>query len=121
MGSRAAVALALSVLITVVACGGQAAPTATPTTSQEKPTPTPGISREWVVEEVRVDGRTVTVEIRVFAGIDVRVSLDGRDPDEVIGPEPTLRFVFRDVAPGSHLALVRDAVGFEETLAVEVE
>ena len=57
----------------------------------------------------------------MFAGIDVRVTLDDWDPGEVIGPGPTLRLLFRDVAPGSHLAQVRDAVGFEETLPFEIE
>ena len=132
MSSRRAVAvLALGLVVAASACGGEATPaatatrppeaaTATPTRPPQTPTPTPGVVKELRVEAVRVDGDTVTVELHVFAGIDVRVTLEGREPDEVAGPVPTPRFIFRDMAPGSYLARVRDVVGFEETFDVVV-
>ena len=37
-----------------------------------------------------MDGSTVTVILRVFAGIDVRVTLGGRTPDQVNTSVPIL-------------------------------
>ena len=94
-------------------------PTATPTSVPATPTPWP--PREWDLEGVAAEGSTVTVELRVFAGIDVRVTLDGRQADETVGPGPTLKFIFRDVTPGDHGVRVSDVVGFVETTKVTVE
>ena len=92
-------------------------PTATPTPTTP-PTPTP--FREWALLDVVVDGSTVTVSLQVFAGIDVKVTLDGRPPDEVSGPAPILKHAFKDVAPGPHTVHIQDVVGFSETREVLV-
>ena len=72
------------------------------------------------MEEIRVDGTTITVQLRVYAGIDVWVTVDGRDPDQVTALIPILGFVFQSVAPGTHTVEVRDVVGFTETVEVVV-
>ena len=96
-------------------------PTATPTPlPTATPTPTPSPAREWNLEGVQVDGSTVIVRLHVFAGIDVRATLDGRDPDQVNAPIPSLEFVFQDVTPGQHTIEVRDVVGFKESAEVVV-
>ena len=84
------------------------------------PTPTPSVTREWDLENIKADGSTVTVLLRVYAGIDVRVTLDGRDPDQVDPKLPFLEFVFVDLAPGKHTIEVKDVVGFTETMDVVV-
>ena len=89
------------------------APTATPTPPTPSPTPTPLVPREWDLQEVQVDGSTVTVSLHVFAGIDVDVTLNGNEADEVNIALPILEFVFVDVAAGEHAILVSDIVGFE--------
>ena len=83
-------------------------------------TPTLSVAREWNLEGIQVDGSTVTVRLHVFAGIDVRVTLDGRSPDQLDSPVPILEFVFRNVVPGSHTIEVKDVVGFTETTDVVV-
>ena len=92
-------------------------PTPSPTATR---TPTPFLPREWRVEGIQVDGSTVTVLLHVFAGIDVRATLDGRDPDQVNAPIPILEFVFLNVAVGTHTIQVKDVVGFRESAEVVV-
>ena len=84
------------------------------------PTPTPSPTREWDLERIQVDGSTVTVLLQVYAGIDVRVMLDAREPDQVKGPPPVIQYVFQDVAPGEHTIEVMDVVGFTESAEVVV-
>lgn len=91
------------------ACAG-ATPTPTPT-----PTPTSSPVKEWNLEGIQVDGSTVTVQLYVFAGIDVRATLDGRDADQLNALVPILEFVFTDVAPGKHTVEVEDVVGYTKT------
>ena len=67
-----------------------------------------------------MDGSTVTVILRVFVGIDVRVTLDGRNPDRVNTAVPILGFVFQNVPTGTHTVRVSDVVGFEQTAEVVV-
>lgn len=67
-----------------------------------------------------MDGSIVTVPLRVFAGVDVRVTLDGRSPDQVNTVVPILEFVFEDVPVGTHAILVSDIVGYEQTAEVVV-
>ena len=67
-----------------------------------------------------MDGTTVTVSLHVFAGIDVKATLDGGDPDQVNASIPILEFVFLNVAPGQHTVEVRDVVGFNETAELVV-
>ena len=74
-------------------------------------TPTPFPSKEWALEDIRVNGSTVTVLVRVYAGIDVRVTLDGREPDRMDAPLPILEFVFQNVAPGERSVESQDVVG----------
>ena len=83
-------------------------------------TPTPSVIQEWTLEGIRVEGSTVTVDLHVFAGIDVDVTLDGGPPDEVSGPFPVLRHVFKNVAPGQHSVRVLDVVGFAKTREIVV-
>ena len=83
-------------------------------------TPTPGPIREWDLQDIRVNGSTVTVPLHVYAGIDVRATLDGKEPDEINAPVPILEFVFKDVPPGKHTVEVRDVVGFNKTVEVVV-
>lgn len=100
-----------------------AAPTPTVTvapTATESPTSTPLPVKEWTLEDVRVDGSTVTVSLRVYAGIDVQVTLDGKPADDVVSTLSTLEYVFMNVAPGQHTVEVRDVVGYNETTEVVV-
>ncbi|MCZ6867419.1 MAG: DUF6174 domain-containing protein [Chloroflexi bacterium] len=136
---RITILLILSVgLLAALACGvdatptpskgpGAQTPTATPTPFLTTPTPTPtntptpSVTKEWSLERIQVEGSTVTVDLRVFAGIDVKVTLDGRQPDEIIGPPPTLKHIFRNVASGEYTAHISDVVGFTETATVVVQ
>ena len=114
--------LALStVLLAVVACGGEAAtePTATATVAPTT-TATPLPIREWNVEDIQVDGSTVTVSLHVFAGIDVWATLDDERADEVRPAIPTIEYVFLNVTPGQHTVEVQDVVGHNETAEVLV-
>ena len=88
--------------------------------SHATPTPTPSPIKEWDLEDIQVDGYTVRVLLRVYAGIDVRVTLDLRDPDQVTVLPPILEYVFQNVAPGEHTVKVRDVVGYSETAEVVV-
>ena len=89
-------------------------PSSTPR-STSIPSPTPSVAREWNLEEVKADGSTVTVSLHVFAGIDVDVTLDGKEADHVNAALPILEFVFEDVPAGEHSIVVSDVVGFEHT------
>ena len=121
-----------AVVLLAVACGvdetptptiepGLQTPTSTPTPSPATPTPTPSVTREWALKGINVEGSTVTVELQVFAGIDVQVTLDGRQPDEIAGPPPTLKHTFLNVAPGDYTVRVSDVVGYVETARVVVK
>ena len=83
-------------------------------------TPTPLVTREWNLEDIQVDGSTVTVLLHVFAAIDVRVTLDGRSADLLNAKVPILGFIFQNVALGKHTIEVRDVVGFNEIADVVV-
>ena len=112
-------------LAAVIGCAG-ADPTSTPTATPVLPTPsptatpTPSVVREWDLDGVSVDGSSVTVLLRVYAGIDVWVTLDDKRGDVVAFAPPTLRSVFHDVGPGQHVIEVRDVVGYSETTSVSV-
>ncbi|MEE8472788.1 MAG: hypothetical protein V3S82_06450 [Dehalococcoidia bacterium] len=80
--------------------------------------PTPSPMREWNLEGVRVDGSTIRVSLRVFAGIDVVATLDGKIADEVRPTPPTVEYVFRNVIQGKHTVKVRDVAGHSETVEV---
>ena len=95
-------------------------PTAVPTPKSSEPTPTPAPFREWELESVRIEGSTITVPVRVFAGIDVQVTLDGRSAGEVRGTPPVLEYVFTKVTKGRHTVEVRDVVGYEQAVQVTV-
>ena len=110
-------------LVAVIGCAA-ADPTPTPTASPAPPTPLPtatptlSVVREWDLDGVSVDGSAVTVLLRVYAGVDVWVTLDGEPAGDVAFAPPTLRSVFYDVAPGQHVIEVRDIVGHSETTGV---
>ncbi|MBI4298442.1 MAG: hypothetical protein HY666_01600, partial [Chloroflexi bacterium] len=127
-------------LLLVVACT-QPDPTPVPTptlTSAPAPTPTPSLTptptptlaptatpplpiKEWSLEGIQVDGSTVTVSLRLFVGISVWVTLDGKRSDEVGTIYfPIIEYVFQDVSPGKHAVEVRDVVGHRETAEVVV-
>ncbi len=87
-------------------------PTPTPATSgRPTTTPTPSAPVEWELQNIDVDGSTVRVILRVFAGVDVRVTLDGAPPKTVSGPSPLLEHVFTGVTPGVHTIEVSDLAG----------
>ena len=83
-------------------------------------TPTPMVPQEWVLEGVQVDGSTVTVVVRVFAGIDVGVTVGGASPSRVAATIPIVEFVFEDVPAGNHAVVISDVVGFSERASVTV-
>lgn len=121
MMSFAAVALVIAALAT--ACSGAATtvprPGPTQTSGPEPPTLMP--TQEWSVKDIKTSGDTVIVSLHVFAGIAVRVTLDGEMADRVDQNIPTLSFVFEDVAPGEHTVEIKDVVGLSETKSVTVE
>ena len=80
----------------------------------ESAPPTPLPVQEWEVEDVSVDGSTVTVNVRVFATADLDVLIDGTEPDEVIPELPLLRYVFHDVSSGIHELSIFDVVGHDQ-------
>ena len=88
--------------------------------SPTPPPPTPTLHREWAVLETGVDGGTVTVDLHVYAAVDVKVALAGRKPDLVGWNEATLRHVFNGVPPGTHRVVVSDVMGFSETREITV-
>lgn len=94
-------------------------PTATrPTVT---PAPTPTLHREWEILAVTADGSTVIVDLRLYAGVDVSVVLDGADPDEISwSNDGVLRHMFRAVKPGTREIVISDVMGFTETLGVNV-
>ena len=110
------IVLMATALVSFAACGGAAEPASTPT-----PTPTATPMKEWNLEGIQVDASTVTVSVRVFAGIDVWATLDGTRSDEVTPTPPTIKFVFHNVTPGTHTVEVRDVVGHSETAEVTVQ
>ncbi|MFQ6028686.1 MAG: DUF6174 domain-containing protein [Dehalococcoidia bacterium] len=135
-------ALTLAALL-VVACGTAAPTTSAPPTTvvptpnvvvDELPTPgptaaptaplvtlpTPAPHQQWEVQEVSVDGSTVTVGLHVFAGVDVDVVLDGEAPETISGAGPILEHIFTDVAPGTHTVMVMDIVGYSESRQITV-
>ena len=84
-------------------------------------TPTPSPVKEWKLEGIQIDDSTLRVVLSVFAGIDVRVTLDGSAATEVVTDRlPVIEYVFQDVAPGRHTVVVRDVVGYEQTAEVVV-
>ena len=116
------IAVMLAAAIVFVPCGGdtdQATPTST-STSTLTSTSTPRPVQEWSLEDVRVEGSTVTVSVRVFAGIGFDVILDGAEPSDTSGSPPILEFVFRDVSAGPHSIRIRDVVGYVEDVTVVV-
>ena len=117
--------------LTVAVAAGCASPTTTPTstptvtvtptpTNMPNPTPTPFPTREWNLEDIQVDRSTVTVLLRVYAGIDVWATLDGKRADEVRPIPPTIEYVFQNMTPGKHTVEVQDVVGHKETAEVVV-
>ena len=89
-----------------------------------EPTPTvtstPSVTQEWDMEGIQWYGSTVAVSLRVFAVVDVQVTLDGRQADEVRPTLPTIEYLFNHVTLGTHTVEVRDVVGYSETAEVEV-
>lgn len=114
-GSVALLVLLVGLLLAAACITPAPTPTTTPV-----PSPTPSPVKEWALDEVLVDGSTVTAILRVFAGIDVTAALDGRRPDEVRPVLPNIEYFFRNVTPGRHILEVKDIVGYSETAEVVV-
>lgn len=99
-----------------------AAPSRSPT-SAATPGPAPPTTAalpEWDLHDAYAEGSTAVVVLRVPAGVDVRVTLDGRQPDEISRRDGMLRHVFRDVGPGKHSVLARDVTGRSASREIEV-
>jgi len=99
----------------MAACGGG---------GEEKrgtPTPTPLPTKEWNLEDIQVDGSTVTVSVRVYAGIDLWATLDGRRSDEVTFDLPIIKYVFQNVTSGTHTVEIQDVIGHYEMRKVAIE
>ena len=115
-------------MVLAAACAGSIpVPTITPvsqvptaTTVPPFPTPTPMAAQEWELQGIAVEGNTVTVSLRVYAGIDVGVSVGGATPSRVDSSIPNLEFIFENVAAGEHPVVIRDVVGFSERASVIV-
>ena len=88
--------------------------------ASDEPTPSPLLARAWDIEDVSVDGSTITVTLRVYAGTGVSVVVDGIEPDEVIAEIPLIRHIFKNVASGTHELSVSDVVGHTDGQAVQV-
>ena len=113
------------ILLSAAACGSAATPGSSPptqlpeptepatSTSQPSPSQTPRPIREWELIGSQIQGSTVTVSLRLFSGIDVKVTLDGLAPDEVNLLAANLSYVFNGVAAGSHPLEVTDVVGHQ--------
>ncbi len=122
------------ILLGVAACGGAATPGSSPpaqlplptepttpaSVPSPSPTPTPRPVREWELIGSQVEGSTVTVLLRLFSGIDVKATLDGVAPDEVVPPSPNLSYVFKGVVAGNHALAVADVVGHQVTGMITV-
>lgn len=76
--------------------------------------------REWNLKDIRADGSTVTVQLRMYAAIDVRVTLEGKRADQVTFAAPNLSFEFRGVPPGKQTFEVSDVVGHGVNVEVVV-
>ena len=84
------------------------------------PSPTPSPSAEWELQNIDVDGTTIRVNIRVSAGVDVRVTLDGTSSNTVSGPNPVLEHAFTGVTAGVHIIEVSDLAGNIQTREISV-
>ena len=100
-------------LLVMAACGVAAVPTPTATS-------TPSVIQEWEMQGIQTFGPTVTVSLRIFAGVAIQVTMDGRQADEVRPALPTIEYLFNDVSAGRYTVEVRDVVGFTETAEVVV-
>lgn len=105
----------------VVPTDTPAAPAPTPTSTATTAAPTPTLIPEWEFSNLKAEGSTVVVELRWFAAVDVRVTLDGRQPDEVTVKENILRHVFEGVAPGKHTVTASDVTGFSDSREIVVD
>ena len=101
------------------------APSPTPVATVPKITPAPSPTQkpasEWEFHTVTADESKVVVDLRVFAGIDVRVTLDGHEPDEILHIDGILRHIFQPVEPGKHSVQVKDVTGSSGSREIEVE
>jgi hypothetical protein len=77
--------------------------------------------REWDLQKISVNGSTVTVSLHVFAGIDVGVTINGKEPARVEAAIPVINFVFEGVPVGENPVVVSDVVGRKETASVTIE
>jgi len=119
----AGLAIALAMARSGDTSGPTAVPTIVPTATAvpQVPTPSPMPVQEWNFEKISVDGSTVTVSLHVFAGIDVGVTINGKEPIRVETAIPLINFVFEGVPTDEHPVVVLDAVGHKETASVTVE
>ena len=105
---------AIILVIVPTSSTGGGSPDPTVVFGSPTPSPTPMPIKEWNIETIRVDGSTVTVSLRVYAGIDVWATLEGNRADQVVPSLPIVDHIFRDVTPGEHTVDVQDVVGHSE-------
>lgn len=110
----------IGVIIALAAACSAATPVPTTTDVPMVSVPTPMTVQEWKLEGVKVDGNTVTVLVRAYAGIDVDVTLSGASPNRANTSNQVLEFIFDGVATGEHPVVVSDVAGFRETASVAV-
>ena len=72
------------------------------------------------MEGIQWYGSTVAVSLRMFASVDVQVTLDGRQADEVRPTLPIIKYLFNDLNLGTYTVEVRDVAGYSETAEVDV-
>lgn len=116
------------IIALAVACSGGATSeptggaTVTPTATTVSPTETftPRPVREWRLDEVSVDGSTVTVWLFFHSTASVGVTLDGKEPTRRDNNIPVLAYVFEGVTAGEHDIEIKDVMGNIETTSVIV-
>jgi hypothetical protein len=86
--------------------------------ASDKPTPMP--TREWDIEDVSVDGSTVTVSVRVYSTANYTVVIDGIESDETVLAPPLMHHVFKNVASGAHELSISDIIGHADGRMVQV-
>ena len=96
-----------------VACSGGDATAPTPT-------PDPALAGRWEYAGYQVDGKSITVFVRLLAPGKVEATLDNSPASRAEGGESggIHKFTFENVAPGRHVLRITDAGGTAHIRAV---
>ena len=79
------------------------------------------VASAWETMAATVDGSTVTVDLRFYAGVDVQVAREEADPDEIAwSGDGVLRHTFCAAEPGTREIAISEVMSFTETLEVRV-